>query len=39
MLAAVVGGIGLAQRLGWAEWAGSGAVVAANALSILTSGD
>ncbi|WP_329352555.1 EamA family transporter [Streptomyces sp. NBC_01261] len=39
VLAAVVGWIGLGQRLGWAEWAGIGAVVAANALSILTSRD
>ncbi|MEV0470206.1 EamA family transporter [Streptomyces prunicolor] len=37
VLAAVVGWIGLGQRLGWAEWAGIGAVVTANALSILTS--
>jgi inner membrane transporter RhtA len=39
VLAAVVGWIGLGQRLGWAEWAGIGAVVAANALSILTTKD
>ncbi|WP_427917722.1 EamA family transporter [Streptomyces sp. cg40] len=39
VLAAVVGWIGLGQRLGWAEWAGIGAVVTANALSILTSRD
>jgi len=39
VLAAVVGWIGLGQRLGWAEWAGIGAIVAANALSILTSTD
>lgn len=39
VLAAVVGRIGLGQRLGWAEWAGIGAVVAANALSILTTRD
>ncbi|WP_328685536.1 EamA family transporter [Streptomyces sp. NBC_00343] len=39
VLAAVVGWIGLGQRLGWAEWMGIGAVVAANALSILTSRD
>ncbi|MEV6539479.1 EamA family transporter [Streptomyces sp. NPDC051665] len=39
VLAAVVGWIGLGQRLGWAEWAGIGAVVAANALSILTARD
>ncbi|MEU1791811.1 EamA family transporter [Streptomyces sparsogenes] len=34
VLAAVVGWIVLGQRLGWTEWAGMGAVVAANALSI-----
>ena len=39
VLAAVVGWIGLGQRLGWAEWAGIAAVVAANALSILTARD
>ncbi|MBK6009609.1 EamA family transporter [Streptomyces sp. MBT53] len=39
VLAAVVGWIGLGQRLDWAEWAGIGAIVAANALSILTSRD
>ncbi|MCX4815926.1 EamA family transporter [Streptomyces sp. NBC_01239] len=39
VLAAVVGWIGLGQRLGWAEWAGIGAVVVANALSILTARD
>lgn len=39
VLAAVVGWIGLGQQLGWAEWAGIGAVVAANALSILTTRD
>jgi inner membrane transporter RhtA len=39
VLAAVVGWIGLGQRLGWAEWAGIGAIVAANALSILTTRD
>ncbi|WP_043663826.1 EamA family transporter [Streptomyces xylophagus] len=39
VLAAVVGWIGLGQRLGWAEWVGIGAIVAANALSILTSRD
>ncbi|WSX08509.1 EamA family transporter [Streptomyces sp. NBC_00988] len=39
VLAAVVGWIGLGQRLGWAEWAGIGAVVTANALSILTARD
>ncbi|MGI5452580.1 EamA family transporter [Streptomyces sp. CA-249302] len=36
VLAAVVGLVGLGQRLGWAEWAGIGAVVAANSLSIAT---
>jgi inner membrane transporter RhtA len=36
VLAAVVGWIGLGQHLGGAEWAGIGAVVAANALSMLT---
>ncbi|MEU6139334.1 EamA family transporter [Streptomyces sp. NPDC047081] len=36
VLAAVVGLVGLGQRLGWAEWAGIGAVVAANGLSIAT---
>ncbi|WP_244374122.1 EamA family transporter [Streptomyces griseorubiginosus] len=35
VLAAFVGLVGLGQRPGWAEWAGIGAVVAANALSIL----
>lgn len=39
VLAAVVGWIGLGQRLGWAEWAGIGAVVTANALSILSARD
>ncbi|MFJ2887049.1 EamA family transporter [Streptomyces sp. NPDC087305] len=39
VLAAVVGWIGLGQRLGWAEWAGIGAVVVANALSILIARD
>ncbi|MGO4428891.1 EamA family transporter, partial [Streptomyces sp. MCAF7] len=34
VLAAVVGWIVLGQRLGWIEWAGVGAVVVANALSI-----
>ncbi|GAA2356727.1 EamA family transporter [Streptomyces cuspidosporus] len=34
VLAAVVGWIVLGQRLGWTEWAGMGAVVAANALGI-----
>ncbi|MGW2240592.1 EamA family transporter [Streptomyces sp. NPDC001759] len=38
VLAAAVGRVGLGQRLGWAEWAGIGAVVAANALSILGAG-
>ncbi|MGW6908809.1 EamA family transporter [Streptomyces sp. NPDC054940] len=37
VLAAVVGLIGLGQGLGAPEWAGIGAIVAANALSILTS--
>jgi inner membrane transporter RhtA len=37
VLAAVVGRIVLGQRLGWTEWASIAAVVAANALSILTS--
>ncbi|MFJ6086704.1 EamA family transporter [Streptomyces sp. NPDC092369] len=36
VLAAVVGLVGLGQRLGWAEWASIGAVVMANALSIAT---
>ncbi|MGW3290817.1 EamA family transporter [Streptomyces sp. NPDC001002] len=36
VLAAVVGLVGLGQRLGWAEWASIGAVVVANALSIAT---
>jgi inner membrane transporter RhtA len=36
VLAAVVGLVGLGQRLGWAEWASIGAVVGANALSIAT---
>ncbi|MFJ5306405.1 EamA family transporter [Streptomyces sp. NPDC088350] len=39
VLAAAVGWIGLGQRLGWAEWAAIGAIVTANALSILTSRD
>ncbi|MFD4560987.1 DMT family transporter [Streptomyces sp. NPDC058469] len=39
VLAAVVGWTGLGQRLGWAEWAGIGAVVAANAVSMLTARD
>ncbi|MGW3566809.1 EamA family transporter [Streptomyces sp. NPDC000941] len=34
VLAAVVGWIVLGQRLGWIEWAGVGAVVVANTLSI-----
>lgn len=38
VLAAAVGRVGLGQRLGWAEWAGIGAVVVANALSILGAG-
>ncbi|MFF7653093.1 DMT family transporter [Streptomyces sp. NPDC007983] len=37
VLAAVVGWILLGQNLGWTEWASIGAIVAANALSILTS--
>ena len=37
VLAAVVGWIMLGQSLGWTEWASIGAIVAANALSILTS--
>ncbi|WP_369166735.1 DMT family transporter [Streptomyces sp. R28] len=37
VLAAVVGWVGLGQGLGGPEWAGIGAVVAANSLSILTS--
>ncbi|MGI5373081.1 EamA family transporter [Streptomyces sp. CA-251387] len=39
VLAAVVGLIGLGQDLGAPEWAGIGAIVAANALSIPTSRD
>ncbi|MGW0763048.1 EamA family transporter [Streptomyces sp. NPDC002814] len=35
VLAAVVGWVGLGEGLGWMEWAGITAVVAANALSIL----
>ncbi|MEU5108869.1 MULTISPECIES: EamA family transporter [unclassified Streptomyces] len=35
VLAALVGWIVLGQRLGWIEWAGIGAVVVANALSIM----
>ena len=37
VLAALVGRIGLGQRLGLPEWAGITAIVAANALSILRS--
>lgn len=37
VLAATVGWIGLGQTLGGPEWAGIGAIVTANALSILTS--
>ncbi|EFL28273.1 EamA family transporter [Streptomyces himastatinicus ATCC 53653] len=37
VLAAVVGWILLGQGLGWTEWASISAIVAANALSILTS--
>ncbi|MGI5405984.1 EamA family transporter [Streptomyces chartreusis] len=37
VLAALVGMIGLGQGLGGPEWAGIGAIVAANALSIVTS--
>ncbi|MET9827818.1 EamA family transporter [Streptomyces sp. NPDC006385] len=37
VLAAAVGWIGLGQALGGPEWAGIGAIVAANSLSILTS--
>jgi inner membrane transporter RhtA len=37
VLAAAVGRIGPGQALGGPEWAGIGAIVAANALSILTS--
>ncbi|MDF3145754.1 MULTISPECIES: EamA family transporter [unclassified Streptomyces] len=36
VLAAVVGWVGLGQGLGGPEWAGIGAIVAANSLSILT---
>jgi inner membrane transporter RhtA len=35
VLAAVVGLLGLGQQLGWAEWAGIGAIVLANSLSVL----
>ena len=37
LLAALVGSIALGQALGGPEWAGIGAVVAANPLSIATS--
>jgi len=37
VLAAVVGWIGLGESLGALEWASIGAIVAANAVSILTS--
>ena len=36
VLAAVVGWIGLGQHLRWAEWASIGAIVAANAASMVT---
>ncbi|CDR16198.1 EamA family transporter [Streptomyces iranensis] len=36
VLAALVGWVGLGQSLGWTEWTSVGAIVAANALSILT---
>ncbi|MCQ8832640.1 EamA family transporter [Streptomyces malaysiensis] len=36
VLAALVGWAGLGQDLGWTEWISVGAIVAANALSILT---
>ncbi|MFE5890014.1 DMT family transporter [Streptomyces sp. NPDC056462] len=39
VLAAVVGLVGLGQDLGGLEWASIGAIVAANALSIITSRD
>ncbi|MEV5101657.1 DMT family transporter [Streptomyces massasporeus] len=35
VLAAVVGLLGLGQNLGWAEWAGIGAIVLANSASML----
>ena len=35
VLAAVVGWIGLSQNLGWAEWASIGAIVVANAVSLV----
>ncbi|MFJ9426399.1 MULTISPECIES: DMT family transporter [Streptomyces] len=38
VLAAVVGWVGLGQRLGWTECAGIGAIVAANTLSMATRG-
>ncbi|MFE7778219.1 DMT family transporter [Streptomyces sp. NPDC057445] len=37
VLAAVVGQVALGQNLGWTAWCSIGAIVAANALSILTS--
>ena len=36
VLAALVGWIGLSQRLAWTEWAAIGAIVAANTTSIVT---
>ncbi|MEU8876986.1 EamA family transporter [Streptomyces javensis] len=36
VLAALVGRVGLGQSLGWTEWISVGAIVVANALSILT---
>ncbi|GAA0901715.1 EamA family transporter [Streptomyces asiaticus] len=36
VLAALVGWVGLGQSLGWTEWISVGAIVVANALSILT---
>ena len=39
VLAALVGWIVLSQRLGWIEWTAIAAVVCANTLSILTSGE
>ncbi|NEA99340.1 EamA family transporter [Streptomyces sp. SID13726] len=39
VLAAVVGWVVLGQRLDWTEWAGMAAVVAANAIGILTARD
>jgi inner membrane transporter RhtA len=38
VLAALVGWIGLGQHLGWTDWASIAAIVAANALSIVTRG-